>query len=67
MKCLVFAAGYTTRLYLLTKNFSKPLLMVGDKTISDWLLDYIHTSGLVDEYVTISNHKYVRHLKNGQI
>ena len=58
MKCLILAAGYATRLYPLTENFPKPLLKVGEKTILDWLVDDIDTSGLVDEYIVISNHKY---------
>lgn len=63
MKCLVLAAGYATRLYPLTENFPKPLLKVGDKTILDWLLDDIDSSNLVDEYIVISNHKFVNHFK----
>ena len=63
MKCLILAAGYATRLYPLTENFPKPLLKVGDKTILDWLLDDIHTSGLVDEYIVISNHKFAGHFQ----
>ena len=58
MKCLILAAGYATRLYPLTKNFPKPLLKVGGKTILDWLVDDIDKTGLVSEYVVISNHKY---------
>ena len=61
MKCLILAAGYATRLYPLTENFPKPLLPVGDKTILDWLVDDIDASGLVDEYIVISNHKYAHH------
>ena len=61
MKCLVLAAGYATRLYPLTENFPKPLLKVGEKTILDWLLDDIESSGAVDKYVVISNHKFVSH------
>ena len=61
MKCLILAAGYATRLYPLTENFPKPLLEVGGKTILDWLVDDIDSSGLVDEYVVISNHKYAHH------
>lgn len=64
MKCLILAAGYATRLYPLTKNFPKPLLTVGDKTILDWLIDDIDTSGHVDEYVVISNHKFAHHFEN---
>ncbi len=61
MKCLVLAAGYATRLYPLTENIPKPLLKVGEKTILDWLLDDIHNTGLTDEYIVISNHRFVKH------
>lgn len=63
MKCVILAAGYATRLYPLTKNFPKPLLKVGDKTILDWLLDDIQTAQAIDEYVVISNHKYAFHFE----
>ncbi len=74
MKCLILAAGYATRLYPLTENFPKPLLKVGgsvdetgatvpEKTILDWLIEDIHTSGMVDEYVVISNHKFAHHFR----
>ena len=58
MKCLILAAGYATRLYPLTENYPKPLLKVGDKTILDWLIDDIRSSGLVDGFVVISNHRF---------
>lgn len=61
MKCIILAAGYATRLYPLTENFPKPLLKVGEKTILDWLIEDIHTSCLVDEYIVISNHKFAPH------
>ncbi len=63
MKCLILAAGYATRLYPLTENFPKPLLEVKGKTILDWLVDDIEGSGMVDEYVVISNHKFARHFE----
>ena len=64
MKCLILAAGYATRLYPLTENFPKPLLSVGGKTILDWLVDDIDTSGEVDEYIVVSNHMYARHFED---
>lgn len=64
MKCLILAAGYATRLYPLTENFPKPLLMVGEKTILDWLVDDIDSAGLVDEYIVISNHKFSLHFED---
>lgn len=63
MKCVILAAGYATRLYPLTENFPKPLLKVGEKTILDWLLEDIHTSSSVDEYIVISNHKFAPHFQ----
>ena len=63
MKCLILAAGYATRLYPLTKNFPKPLLKVQDKSILDWLLEDINGTGIVDQYVVISNHKFAKHFQ----
>lgn len=58
MKCLILAAGYATRLYPLTKNFPKPLLEVAGKPILDWLIDDMSQTGMIDEYIVISNHKF---------
>lgn len=63
MKCLILAAGYATRLYPLTENFPKPMLKVGEKTILDWLIDDIKTSGEIDQFVVISNHKFAHHFE----
>lgn len=64
MKCLVLAAGYATRLYPLTENFPKPLLMVGKKNILDWLLDDLNEADEIDEFIVVSNHKFVEHFNN---
>lgn len=58
MKCLILAAGYATRLYPLTKNFPKPLLEVGGKTIADRLIDDISSTGCVDTFIIVTNHRY---------
>lgn len=63
MKCLILAAGYATRLYPLTENFPKPLLKVREKAILDWLIEDIETCKLIEEYIVISNHKYLNHFK----
>lgn len=63
MKCIILAAGYATRLYPLTENFPKPLLTVGKKTIIDWLIDDLETSGDIGRYIVVSNHKYVEHFR----
>ena len=57
MRCLILAAGYATRLYPLTENFPKPLLMVGDKTILDWLVDDLAPE--IEEFIVVSNHKFI--------
>ena len=64
MKCVVLAAGYATRLYPITENFPKPLLEVKGKTILDWLLDDIDKIEEINEYVIISNHRYIEHFNN---
>ena len=64
MKCVVLAAGYATRLYPLTENFPKPLLEVAGRPILDHLLDDIESSGAVDGYVVVSNHKFAGHFRD---
>jgi len=58
MKCLILAAGYATRLYPLTENFPTPLLKVGDKPILDWLMEDLDRTGLINEYIVVTNHKF---------
>ncbi len=58
MKCIILAAGYATRLYPLTENFPKPLLKVGGKTILDYLIDDLCVSGLINEFIIVSNDRY---------
>jgi len=59
VKCLLLAAGYATRLYPLTKNFPKPLLKIGDKTILDWLIEDIEA----EEFIVISNPRFADHFR----
>ncbi len=63
MKCLVLGTEYANHLYPLTENFPKPLLDVKGKTILDWLVNDIDTCGLVDQYIVISNHKFVQNFE----
>ena len=58
MKCIIFAAGYATRLYPLTENFPKPLIPVAGKSILDWLVDDV--APLIDEFIVVSNHKFAQ-------
>lgn len=61
MKCLFLAAGYATRLYPITENFPKPLLPIKGKPILDYLIDDLDPLGVIDEYVVVSNHKFINH------
>ena len=64
MKCIILAAGYATRMYPLTENFPKPLLEVKGKPIIDWLIDDLETKGYINEYIVVSNHKFLDSFKN---
>jgi len=66
MDCLILAAGYATRLYPLTENMPKPLLKVKEKTILDWLIDDIDSSGRVERYIVVSNSKFASNF-NGNV
>ena len=61
MKALILAAGYATRLYPLTKNFPKPLLKVGGKTILDHLLEQIKAIADIDGVYVVTNRRFYRH------
>lgn len=58
MKNIVIAAGYATRLGELTKNFPKPLLKIGEKSILERMLDDIDGIDDITEHVIITNHKF---------
>ena len=58
MKNVVIAAGYATRLGELTKNFPKPLLKIGEKTILGRMLDDIDGIAEIDEHIIVTNHKF---------
>ena len=55
---VVLAAGYATRLGELTKNFPKPLLKIGKKSILGRMLDDIDQIPEIDEHIIITNHKF---------
>jgi glucose-1-phosphate thymidylyltransferase len=55
MKSLILAAGYATRMYPLTKDFPKPLLEVGGKTILDRLVADIDKIEIVTQHIIVTN------------
>ena len=63
MKCLMLVAGYATRMYALTREYPKPLLKVRGKAILDWLLEDLRKSDKIDEFILISNHKFIEEFR----
>ena len=41
MKCIILAAGYSTRLYPLTLNIPKALIKVNNKHLIDYIIDKV--------------------------
>jgi glucose-1-phosphate thymidylyltransferase len=58
MNVLILAAGYATRLYPLTLNKAKPLLLVGGKPIIEWLVDNLAGIPDVETIYVVTNNKF---------
>lgn len=58
MKGIILAAGYATRLYPLTLDKPKALLLVCGKPIIDYIVDEMNTIDDLDQIVVISNHRF---------
>lgn len=58
MKAVILAAGYATRLYPLCQNRPKALLPVGGKSILGHLLDDLASTGAIDGYIVVTNHRF---------
>lgn len=64
MKCVILAAGYATRLYPLTENLPKCLLIVAGKTILEHILAKVEEVAEVDEVLLVSNAKFAGQFKS---
>ena len=64
MKCILLCAGYATRMYPLTENFPKPLLEIKGKVLIDYLIEDLENNQMIDEYVIVSNHKFINHFND---
>ncbi len=64
MKAIILAAGYATRMYPLTKDLPKALLPIKGKFVLDYLLDDIKQFKCIDEFVIITNHKFVKQFQD---
>ncbi len=58
MNALILAAGFSTRLYPLTKHFPKALLPVGDKALMDYMLEDLLSVRSVTGIALVTNAHY---------
>jgi glucose-1-phosphate thymidylyltransferase len=58
MNALILAAGYATRLYPLTLNKAKPLLVVGGKPIIEWVVDNLQGIPDLETIYVVTNDKF---------
>lgn len=63
MKALILAAGYATRLYPLTKEFPKPLLLVKGRPIINYIVAKLETIKAIDEIIVVTNSKFIRQFR----
>jgi glucose-1-phosphate thymidylyltransferase len=58
MRALILAAGYATRLYPLTKDMPKSLLLVGKRTIMDHLIQKLEGLDEIEDIHIVTNQKF---------
>ena len=58
IKAIILCAGYATRLYPLTLNKPKPLLLVGGKPMIEYIVENIDEIAEVDTIYVVTNHKF---------
>ena len=58
MNTLILAAGYATRLYPLTLDKAKPLLVVGGKPIIEWVVDNLVGVPDLETIYVVTNDKF---------
>jgi len=63
MKILILAAGYATRLWPLTLNRPKPLLLIQKKPIIEYIMSKLKGIEGVDEVYVVTNTKFVKSFK----
>src|SRR5437773_593995 len=66
MNALILAAGYATRLYPLTLNKAKPLLVVGGKPIIEWVVDNLEGVPDLETIYVVTNKKFGNVLINDE-
>ena len=63
MKALILCAGYATRMYPLTRNMPKPLLPVGGKPTTEYLVEALKRLPELDAIYLVTNAKFFSHFE----
>jgi glucose-1-phosphate thymidylyltransferase len=63
MKALILAAGYGTRLASVTQNTPKPLILVRNRPLIDYVVDKLQDIKSLSEIVVVSNNKFTPHFQ----
>ena len=63
MDAIILAAGYGTRLHLLTENMPKPLLEAAGKPIIEYIINKLEELDIVDKIYIITNDKFEQNFK----
>ena len=63
VKAIILGAGYGTRLYPLTLNKPKPLLIVGGRTILEHILDKVGQVSGVETILVVTNDRFASHFE----
>jgi len=58
MQAIILAGGYGTRLYPLTINAPKPMIMVGGKPMIEYLVEKLNKIPEISEIFIVSNAKF---------
>lgn len=64
MNVLVLAAGYATRLYPLTLDKAKPLLLVGGKPIIEWVVEKLIDVPALETIYIVTNDKFAHQFQD---
>ena len=66
MMAVILCAGFATRMYPLTRDFSKPLLPVGGKPVIDYLMDQIVNLPELQTVHIVTNSRFISHFQEWQ-
>lgn len=61
-----FGSGLCYTALSADREFPETASESGEKAILDWLVDDLVDTTDIDEFVVISNHKFVQHLRTGR-